>query len=105
MADATQTGRLISVEISSLPKDLFLLTGFFGNEEISSLFSLNLELLSQHPEKVVMDNIIGKNATVSIKLQDGSERFLNGFVNRLSLGGRALGGDERFTRYEAQVVP
>ncbi|HET9711598.1 MAG TPA: type VI secretion system tip protein TssI/VgrG [Pyrinomonadaceae bacterium] len=103
--DATQTGRLISVEISGLPKDLFLLTGFFGNEEISSLFSLNLELLSQHPEKVVMDNIIGKNATISIKLHDGSERFFNGFVNRLSLGGRGLGGDERFTHYEAQVVP
>src|SRR4029453_5124100 len=105
MADATQTGRLISVEISSLPKDLLLLTGFFGNEEMSSLFSLNLELVSQHPEQVIMDDIIGKNATISVKLQDGSERFFNGFINRLSLGGRELGGDERFTHYEAQVVP
>src|SRR5829696_2275139 len=105
MADATQTGRLISVEISSLPKDLFLLTGFFGNEEISSLFSLNLELVSQHPEQVIMDDIIGKNATISVKLQDGSERFFNGFINRLSLGGRELGGEERFTHYQAQVIP
>jgi type VI secretion system secreted protein VgrG len=105
MADAIQTGRLISVEIASVPKDLFLLTGFFSNEEISSLFSLNLELVSQHPEQVVMDQVIGKNATISVKLQDGSERFFNGFINRFSLGGRELGGDERFTHYQAQVVP
>jgi len=103
--DAVQTGRLLSVEIAGLPKDVLLLTGFFGNEEISSLFSLNLELVSQHPDQVNLDQIIGKNATISVKLHDGSERFFNGFINRFSLGGRELGGDERFTHYEAQVVP
>jgi type VI secretion system secreted protein VgrG len=103
--EATQTGRLIAVDIAGSPKDLFLLTGFVCNEEISSLFSLNLELLSQHPEKVIMDQIIGKNVTITLKLHDGSERFFNGFINRLTLGGRELGGDERFTKYQAQVVP
>jgi type VI secretion system secreted protein VgrG len=104
-AEATQTGRLISVDVAGVPKDLFLLTGFVGNEEISSLFSLNLELISQHPEKIILDQIIGKNATITLKLHDGSDRFFNGFINRLSLGGRELGGDERFTKYQAQVVP
>lgn len=103
--EATQTGRLIAVDIAGLPKDLFLLKGFVGNEEISSLFSFNLELVSQHPEQVVLDQVVGKNATITLRLHDGSERFFNGFINRLSLGGRDLGGDERFTKYQAQVVP
>jgi type VI secretion system secreted protein VgrG len=103
--EAIQAGRLLAVEIASLGKDVLLLAGFFGNEEVSSLFSLNLELISQKPDQVVMDQIVGQNVTITVELQDGSQRFFNGFINRFSLSGRDLGGDERFTHYQAQVVP
>ena len=106
MATSTiQEGRLLSIEIASVGKDVLLLSGLFGSEEISSLFSLNLELISQHPDQVVMDQIIGQNATITVQLEDGSARFFNGFINRFAQSGRELGGDERFTSYQAQIVP
>lgn len=105
MLEATQAGRLLSVRVSSLGEDVLLLAGFDGGEEISSPFSFDLELLSQKPEQVSLEKIVGRNATVTLQLQDGSERFFNGFVSRFALGGRDRGGDERFTQYRARLVP
>ena len=105
LLEATQAGRLLSVDIASVGKDVLLLAGFVGSEGMSSLFSLNLDLVSQKPDQVLMDQIIGQNVTITLQLQEGPPRFFNGFISRFSLRGRDLGEDERFTHYTAQVVP
>src|SRR5438876_1633330 len=101
---AVQAGRFITVKIGSLDRDLLLITGFTGHEEISSLFSLSLNLISQQPEKVIFDQIVGQNVTVALLLRDDSHRFFNGFISRFSLSGQDV-GEERFTNYQAEVVP
>src|SRR6266542_54526 len=103
--EATQRGRLLSVQIGSLGEDLLLATSLIGQEAISSLFSFTLELISQKPQQVVFDQIIGQNITISLRLPDDSQRFLNGFVNRFALVGRDIGEEHRFTHYHAEVVP
>ncbi|HEX6730473.1 MAG TPA: contractile injection system protein, VgrG/Pvc8 family, partial [Pyrinomonadaceae bacterium] len=102
---ATQAGRFITVEFPSLQPDLLLITGLTAHEAISSLFSLTLDLISQKPEQVNLDDIVGENVTVGLALEGDSRRFFNGFVSRFSVGGQELGDEHRFTRYQAEVVP
>jgi len=102
---ASQRGRLLTVKIGSLDDDLLLPTSMIGFEAISSMFSFSLDLISQKPEQVHFDQIIGQNVTIGLKLADDSQRFLNGFVNRFSLVGREAGERHRFTHYHAEVVP
>jgi type VI secretion system secreted protein VgrG len=102
---ASQRGRLMTVRIGSLDADLLLPTTLIGHEAISSMFSFGLDLISQKPEQVVFDQIIGQNITISLLLADDSRRFFNGFVSRFALVGRDLGREHRFTHYHAEVVP
>src|SRR5262252_7721356 len=102
---ASQRGRLLTVKIGSLDTDLLLATSMIGHEAISSMFSLSLDLISQRPEQVVFDQIIGQNATIALQLADDSQRFFNGFVSRFALVGREVGERHRFTHYHAEVVP
>lgn len=103
--DTTQRERLITVKIGSLDQDLLLATSLIGSEAISSMFSFSLDLISQRPQQVTFDQIIGQNITISLRLADGSQRFLNGFVSRFALVGREMGAEHRFTHYHAEVVP
>jgi type VI secretion system secreted protein VgrG len=102
---AVQAGRFITVEFASLQSDLLLITGFTAHEAISSLFSLTLELISQKPDQVILDDIVGQNVTVALALEGDSRRFFNGFISRFSLSGQELGDEHRFTHYQAEVVP
>jgi type VI secretion system secreted protein VgrG len=83
-----------------LGKDILLLQGFSGEEGVSRLFRFTLDLLSESPS-VDFEKIVGKPVTVTLELADGSERYFHGNINRFSQGGR----DERFTSYEAELVP
>jgi len=103
--EASQSGRSLTVKIGSLDEDLLLATSLIGQEAISSLFSFSLDLISQKPEQVVFDQIIGKNTTISLKLADDSDRFFNGFVSRIAQVGRDIGTQHRFTHYHIEVVP
>ncbi len=75
----TQENRFIAIE-TPLGKDELLLAGFRGNEGISSLFHFDLNLLSEN-HNVVFENIIGQNVTISMVLNDGSQRFFNGIIS------------------------
>jgi type VI secretion system secreted protein VgrG len=103
--EASQQGRLLTVKIGSLDEDLLLATSLIGHEAISSMFSFSLDLISQKPEQVIFDQIIGQNITISLRLADDSQRFFNGFVSRFSLVGRETGAEHRFTHYHIEVVP
>ena len=100
-----QSERLLIVQVGSLGPDDLLMTGMMGHEEVSSLFSFRLDLISDVPSKIVLQDIVGKNVTMGLMLRDESYRFFNGFISRFSLSGRDMGGEARFTHYRAEVVP
>ena len=95
----TQDSRSIAVQ-TPLGKDAVLLRSFRGEEGISRLFRFDLELLSERPSLDV-SAVMGKAATVGVRLNDGTDRFFNGVVSRVSL----VGGEGRFTVYRAELVP
>ena len=103
--EASQKGRPLTVKIASLAEDILLPTTLIGHEAISSMFSFSLDLISQKPEDVVFDHIIGQNITISLRLADESQRFFNGFVSRIAQVGRDVGTEHRFTHYHVEVVP
>ncbi|HEY6388587.1 MAG TPA: type VI secretion system tip protein TssI/VgrG [Candidatus Acidoferrum sp.] len=95
----TQDNRIIRLE-TPLGKDVLLLHTLRGQEHVSDLFSFHLELLSEKPS-IEPEKIIGQRVNLLIHLADGSLRYLNGFVSRFAQNG----ADDRFTYYQAVVVP
>ncbi|WP_133752981.1 type VI secretion system tip protein TssI/VgrG [Pseudomonas sp. LP_7_YM] len=77
-----------------------LLEHFSGSEGLSRLFELELALLSQKPD-VKLKSFIGRRATIEIELADGSIRYVNGYINRLS----SQGSDGGMSRYSAVLGP
>lgn len=98
MDQISQEHRLISIS-SPLDKDELLLTSFQGGDYISSLYEYQLEVLSAtidlEPAKLV-----GEQVTVT--LQEGSERYFTGYVNRFSFG-EIKANDLR--QYKLTIVP
>ncbi len=101
----TQENRSITVH-TPLGRDVLLLTRIAGSEAISAPFNFTLDILSEN-HNISFPNIIAKNITVSIQLENGENRFINGIVSRFSQGrgGGEAGGDPRFSYYRAEVVP
>ncbi len=101
----TQDNGLIAID-TPLGKDVLLLAGFHGIEGISGLFSFELNLLSEN-HNIKFEDIIGKNVTVSIILEDGDKRFFNGIISSFSqVRGRAEAGKgSHFSHYAATMVP
>jgi type VI secretion system secreted protein VgrG len=99
--DFTQANRLIAID-TPLGKDVLLLQSLSGYEEISRLFSFELELLAPDNDSISFKNMVGQNVTLTIQLPNGTPRYINGYVSRFAQGAT----DERFfTHYTAQVVP
>ncbi len=99
MSEATQENRQLGLE-TPLGEDVLLLSSFSGREEISRLFSYQLEAVSSQ-ETIEPRDIVGKSVTFRVSLADGSPRFFNGLVNRFSAGSRESG----MRTYRLEVVP
>jgi len=99
MPATTQQKRLLAVD-TPLGKDKLLLHYFSGRDGISQLFRYKLTMLSEEP-KIDPAQIIGKGVTVRVELDGNKERFFHGIVSRFGMGGK----DDRFSHYEAEVVP
>lgn len=101
----TQENRSIIVD-TPLGRDVLLLTRVSGSEAVSAPFSFALDILSEN-HNISFPDIIAKHITVSILLENGENRFINGIVSRFSQGrgGGEAGGDPRFSYYRAEVVP
>jgi type VI secretion system secreted protein VgrG len=98
----SQDNRLIAID-TPLPKDKLRLRAFSGVEEMSRLFSFQLEMVHIGGELTkddVINQLVGKNVTVRIDLQKG-ERFFNGHLNRIT----ADYGEDGGTVYRAEMVP
>lgn len=95
----TQANRLIAID-TPLGKDVLLLRGFRGQEAISRLFSLDLDLLSTDPE-IKFENIIGQKVTIRVRLGKDKERYFHGMISRFVQTGSTVG----LVNYRATMVP
>ncbi|NNE68365.1 MAG: type VI secretion system tip protein VgrG [Pyrinomonadaceae bacterium] len=106
MTTSTQQDRLLGIT-TPLPEDFLLLQTANLREEISQLFSFELELLHDEgeegyiPTDVDIHSILGKMVSISVTQPDGTSRWFNGMVNSFSKGHRKT----RFSHYKATVVP
>jgi type VI secretion system secreted protein VgrG len=101
----TQENRMITLD-TPLGKDELLPTAFRGTEGMSRLFSFEVVALS-HNQTITFEKIVGKSVTLAVRLQDGTERYFSGIVNRFSQAGTSHQQDKEvhFTEYRATVVP
>jgi type VI secretion system secreted protein VgrG len=104
MPTFSQANRALQVK-TPLGPDALLVTEFRGTEQLSHLFSFELELVADNATQVDFDNIIGKEITLEIAIvgpgSSDESRFINGICSRFSEGDR----NEQFTSYSAEVVP
>jgi type VI secretion system secreted protein VgrG len=100
MASFDQENRSLRVT-TPLGEDVFLLTGFRGEESLSRLFQYRLDLLSER-DAVAAREIVGQKIGWSVSQFDQEPRHFHGIVARFAAGPR----DERGRRtYRADVVP
>jgi type VI secretion system secreted protein VgrG len=83
-----------------LGPDVLLFHAMHGREELGRLSEYRLDLLSLKKD-INIDEILGKNVTVTLLQQDDSPRYYNGYVTRFSAGGT----HGRYRRYYATVHP
>ena len=95
----TQRNRFISIT-TPLGEDVLLLQGFTGHEGMSQLFRFQLDLRSTDPT-IAAAQMLGQPVMLSLRLADGSLRYMHGFVSRFVHSG----SDVHFTAYRAEVVP
>ena len=103
----TQDGRLLNITTPK-GKDFLLLNRISATEALSTLFSIEVELLHEEnsegssPTVVNPNDILGKPVTITIhQSEDKAERTYRGIVNRFSRGDRST----RFSYYYATIVP
>lgn len=95
----TQDSHYLSIS-TPLGKDKLLLRGLRGEERLSGLFHFTLEMQSED-KSLDFSRIVGKSATVTILLADGTCRYVDGIVGRFV----QAGGDARFYTYLAELHP
>ncbi len=90
-----------------LGKDVLLLSSFTADEEISRLFKVTAELVHEGtaggdvPHVIDPATILGKAVLIQISQRDGTTRHFHGIVNRFEQRNR----DDRFTHFQAEIVP
>jgi len=90
-----------------LGEDFLLINRLSATEEISALFSFEVELLYEENQPgfeatiVRAESILGQGVAIQITQRDGTVRALNGMVNHFAQSHR----DNRFTYYYATIVP
>lgn len=96
----SQSQRTVSLS-TPLGSDTLLLSSMTGKEEMGRMFRFELDLLSEKPDKVKFDDIVGQNVTVNLSVADGATRHFNGHVcnfEQIAEPGQAA-------HYRATVVP
>ncbi|MCB2181923.1 MAG: type VI secretion system tip protein VgrG [Desulfobulbaceae bacterium] len=101
----TQENKLLSID-TPLGKDVLLLARFRGQEALSELFHFDIDLFSEQ-QSISLEDIVGKNVTVSVFLADGSIRYFNGIISRFSQehGNPESGSELQSSYYSATMVP
>lgn len=96
---ATQKNRPIKIA-TPLGEDVLLFYRMQGSESLSAPFEYELELLSENPA-IEPESLLGENITIGMVLQDGSQRYFNGYITRFG----QYGNLDIFSSYRATVRP
>jgi type VI secretion system secreted protein VgrG len=94
-----QSDRPIAVS-TPLGEDVLLLRRATVHERLSTLFEIELDLLSEDYE-IAASRLLGQPVTVRLALRDQKQRFFNGFVSHFAY----VGYEGRFARYQATLAP
>ncbi|HEY0791529.1 MAG TPA: type VI secretion system tip protein TssI/VgrG [Chthoniobacterales bacterium] len=104
MASFSQSNRPLQVT-TPLGDNVLLATGFRGREELSGLFSFELDLIAENATQVDFSKLVGSELSLKAATPgDGGEerwRYLSGICACFSQGDRG----ERFTSFYAEIVP
>lgn len=85
-AAPTQKDRPLSVAVESLGADQLLINGFSGHEAISSLFEFRVDVEAAPGVDINIDDVLGKNVTVTLEPEKDQKRFFSGICIRISQG-------------------
>jgi type VI secretion system secreted protein VgrG len=98
---ATYTQETLRIQLTTpLGADKLLVRGFGGEEQLSGLFQYELEMVSED-KGLDFTAIVGKGATVKLRLNDGTDHFFHGVVSRFV----QEDANERFATYHAELRP
>jgi type VI secretion system secreted protein VgrG len=96
----TEGSRLLRFYSPLPPGRTLLIESLTGRAAMSEPFAFQLSLMSQNAA-IDLKDMMGKNVAVSVQQADGSEHFINGYVNSFA----ATRSDGGFAFYHAEVVP
>jgi len=96
---ASQSDSPVNIK-TPLGADVLLLRDMSMTEELSRLFSIDLNLLSEKGD-IKFEDILGQNVTIELKLSGGGKRFFNGHVTSFS----QAEGSDNYASYQATVKP
>ena len=100
MADWTQANRPFRLE-TPLGPDVLLLERWEGEERISAFYHYTVEAISTRGD-ITARELLLKQATLRLRLPDGSDRTIHGIISRVTRGGEAVAG---VTSYQLEIVP
>ncbi len=95
------TGLRFTLEVDGLPPDAFAVVSFHLNQSLSSLFSLDLSLVSQQFLSLEFQQILDKMAYLTIWQGDDVQRRVKGVVTWFELGEN----DKNQMLYSMKVCP
>ncbi|EHW05485.1 type VI secretion system tip protein TssI/VgrG, partial [Escherichia coli] len=95
------TGLRFTLEVDGLPPDAFAVVSFHLNQSLSSLFSLDLSLVSQQFLSLEFQQILDKMAYLTIWQGDDEQRRVKGMVTWFELGEN----DKNQMLYSMKVCP
>ncbi|WP_194724599.1 contractile injection system protein, VgrG/Pvc8 family, partial [Noviherbaspirillum malthae] len=96
----TDTHRLLRFTSPLPPEKTLMVDTLHAHAALSEPFHLRLQLLSTHAG-IELKELMGKNVTVGIEQDDGSEHYFNGYIHHFAFS-HADGG---FACYHAEVLP
>jgi|GEM_PF-4497636 len=102
-SDFSQDRRLLRLE-TPLGKDLLIAESLEGEEILSGGFSYRIKAFASADDasEVKGEELVGKQVTATIIREDGSDRYINGYVKALRPVG--MTDEDKTRRYELTVV-
>ena len=91
--------RELSIE-TSLGAGVLVVEHIAFHETLSEPFSLEIDLLSSQPD-LDISSLVGDTVNVAIDIEDGSVRYLNGYVTHMT----SVDGFDQLARYHVTVRP
>ncbi|WP_240360231.1 type VI secretion system tip protein VgrG [Pyxidicoccus caerfyrddinensis] len=90
-----------TLRVGALGAERLALSGFAGREAISRLYDFRADFFTRDGEPLVVADLVGKDALVTVSVRDGGPRYVHGQVREVE----SLGMKTGRRRYRAHVVP